>query len=179
MDPKEPSAKGMLKSGIPRDQLFYTSKVPPKMINYEDAKKCVDESLKRTGLDYIDLYLLHAPYGGKEGRLGAWKALVEAVDAGKVKSIGVSNYGVHHLDELEQWQKVCLINLVELEPFTDSHRSLNPKAKQAFSASTKSNSTPGSPVKTSSTGAHNAASSSKPTPPSFAQHEWTTHSSNP
>lgn len=45
-------------------------------------------------------------YGGKEGRLGAWKALVEAVEEGKVRSIGVSNYGVHHLDELEQWQKV-------------------------------------------------------------------------
>lgn len=44
-------------------------------------------------------------YGGKEGRLGAWKALVEAVEEGKVRSIGVSNYGVHHLDELEQWQK--------------------------------------------------------------------------
>jgi diketogulonate reductase-like aldo/keto reductase len=98
----------MLKAGIPRDQLYFTSKVPPKMINYEDAKKCVEESLKKTGLDYIDLYLLHAPYGGKEGRLGAWRALVEAVDAGKVKSIGVSNYGVHHLDELEQWQKVVL-----------------------------------------------------------------------
>lgn len=96
----------MLKAGIPRDQLFFTSKVPPKKINYKDARACVDESLQKTGLDYIDLYLLHAPYGGREGRLGAWKALVEAVEEGKVKSIGVSNYGVHHLDELEQWQKV-------------------------------------------------------------------------
>lgn len=105
---EEPTAKGMLKSGLPRDQLYFTSKVPPKEINYEGAKKCIDESLKKTGLGYIDLYLLHAPYGGKEGRIGAWRALVEAVEAGKVRSIGVSNYGVHHLDELEQWQKVCL-----------------------------------------------------------------------
>lgn len=96
----------MLKGGIPRDQLFFTSKVPPRSINYKDAKACVTESLKQTGLDYMDLYLLHAPYGGKDGRIGAWKALVEAVDEGKVRSIGVSNYGVHHLDELEQWQKV-------------------------------------------------------------------------
>lgn len=96
----------MLKAGIPRAQLFFTSKVPPRSINYRDAKLAVDESLKKTGLDYIDLYLLHAPYGGRENRLGAWKALVEAVEEGKVKSIGVSNYGVHHLDELEQWQKV-------------------------------------------------------------------------
>lgn len=48
----------MLKAGIPRDQLFFTSKVPPKLVNYEGAKQCVDESLKKTGLDYIDLYLL-------------------------------------------------------------------------------------------------------------------------
>lgn len=88
---EEPSAKGMLKSGVPREQLFFTSKVPPRSINYQDAKKCVDESLRKTGLTYIDLYLLHAPYGGKEGRLGAWKALVESVAEGKVRSIGVSN----------------------------------------------------------------------------------------
>jgi hypothetical protein len=75
------------------------------------------------------LYLLHAPYGGKENRLGAWKALVEAVEAGKVRSIGVSNYGVHHLEELEQWIKeteakegkgkggVLSVNQVELHPW--------------------------------------------------------------
>ena len=84
----------MLMAGIPREQLFYTSKIPPGSINYKAATECVNESLKKTGLEYIDLYLLHAPYGGKEGRLGAWKALVEAVDAGKVRSIGVSNYGM-------------------------------------------------------------------------------------
>lgn len=49
--------------------------------------------------------LLHAPYGGKEARLGSWKALVEAQNAGKTKSIGVSNYGIHHLDELEEYIK--------------------------------------------------------------------------
>lgn len=101
-----PSAKGLLKAGIPRDQLFYTSKVPPKFINYDAAKRCINESLEQTKLGYIDLYLLHAPYHGTEGRLGAWKALVEAVKEGKIRSIGVSNFGVHHLEELEQWQKV-------------------------------------------------------------------------
>ncbi|WPH01775.1 Hypothetical protein R9X50_00462800 [Acrodontium crateriforme] len=127
---EQASAAGMLHGGktlsIPREELFFTSKVPPKSINYKDAKRCVDESLKVTGLDYIDLYLLHAPYGGKEGRLGAWKALVEAVQEGKVRSIGVSNYGVHHLDELENWQKeqpdskaagVLSVNQVELHPW--------------------------------------------------------------
>lgn len=49
--------------------------------------------------------LLHAPYGGKEGRLGAWRALVEAQKTGKIRSIGVSNYGIHHLEELEAYIK--------------------------------------------------------------------------
>jgi diketogulonate reductase-like aldo/keto reductase len=62
----------------------------------------VERTLKESGLDYIDLMLIHAPYGGSEGRKGAWKALVEAVDEGKIRSIGVSNYGVHHLNELER-----------------------------------------------------------------------------
>ncbi|KAK0884428.1 hypothetical protein LTR87_001770 [Friedmanniomyces endolithicus] len=120
-----PSATGMMKAGIPREQLFYTSKIPPNKINYKDAKACVEESLKKTQLKYIDLYLLHAPYGGKEGRLGAWRALAEAVDEGKVRSIGVSNYGVHHLEELDEWQKqqpkdkagVLSVNQVELHPW--------------------------------------------------------------
>lgn len=102
----------MLAAGISREQIFYTSKVGPKYINYEGAKKCINESLEQTKLEYIDLYLLHAPYGGTEGRLGAWKALVEAVKEGKVRTIGVSNFGVHHLDELEQWQKVGLTSLI-------------------------------------------------------------------
>jgi diketogulonate reductase-like aldo/keto reductase len=102
---EEPTAKGMLRSGIPRDQLFFTSKVGPGR-GYDEAKKGIDETLKKTGLDYVDLYILHAPYGGRETRIGGWKALVEAVNEGKVRSIGVSNYGVHHLEELEQWQKV-------------------------------------------------------------------------
>jgi diketogulonate reductase-like aldo/keto reductase len=56
---EEPSAKGMLKSGVPREQLFFTSKVPPRDVNYEGAKKCVDESLKKTGLvrAYLDLHV--------------------------------------------------------------------------------------------------------------------------
>ncbi|KAL8768389.1 MAG: hypothetical protein Q9194_005719 [Teloschistes cf. exilis] len=57
------------------------------------------------GFGVYQTYLIHAPYGGKEGRLGAWRALVEAQQAGQIRSIGVSNYGVHHLDELESYIK--------------------------------------------------------------------------
>lgn len=98
---EEPSAAAIKKSGIPRSQIFFTSKVPPRGLSYARARDQVDASLKLTGLEYIDLMLLHAPYGGSEQRKGAWKALVEAQEAGKIRSIGVSNYGVHHLDELE------------------------------------------------------------------------------
>lgn len=114
---EESCAAGMLRSGVPRDQLFFTTKVPSRSINYRDAKVAVDQSLQKTGLEYIDLFLLHAPYGGREGRLGAWRALVEAVEEGKVRSIGVSNYGVQHLEELEQWQQVslhCCASSIEL-----------------------------------------------------------------
>ncbi|KAI1349828.1 2,5-diketo-D-gluconic acid reductase A [Xylaria sp. FL0043] len=91
-------------SGIPRSEIFYTSKVPTSAVKggYEATKEQIEKSLKTAGLDYINLMLLHAPYGGSAARKGAWKALVEAVEEGKIRSIGISNYGVHHLDELEQ-----------------------------------------------------------------------------
>ncbi|KAI7978405.1 hypothetical protein EIK77_001177, partial [Talaromyces pinophilus] len=123
-------ADAILKSGIPREEIFFTSKVAPPSMSYEGAKESIRKSLEEIGqLKYIDLVLLHAPYGGKEGRLGAWKALVEAVEEGTVRSIGVSNYGVPHLDELENYIKetdaklgkgkggVLSVNQIELHPW--------------------------------------------------------------
>ncbi|KAL8957107.1 MAG: hypothetical protein Q9183_006147 [Haloplaca sp. 2 TL-2023] len=98
-----PCAEAIKKSGIPRSDIFFTSKIPPRSMGYEKAKASIQSSFSQTGLDYIDLYLIHAPYGGKEGRQGAWRALVEAQQAGQIRSIGVSNYGVRHLDELEAY----------------------------------------------------------------------------
>lgn len=124
-----PSAEGMQQSGIPRSELFFTTKIPPKDMIYANSKTHIDNTLKLTGFDYVDLYLLHSPYGGRENRLGAWKALVEGVQEGKIRSIGVSNYGVHHLEELEAYIKetersegagkggVISINQVELHPW--------------------------------------------------------------
>lgn len=89
-------------STIPRDQIFFTSKVPGRTLSYENAKSQVNKTLEETGLEYIDLMLLHAPFGGSKVRKDAWRGLVESVEEGKVRHIGVSNYGVHHLDELEQ-----------------------------------------------------------------------------
>jgi diketogulonate reductase-like aldo/keto reductase len=87
---ESPSAEGMKHSGIPREELYFTTKIPPKEMGYDSAKQHIDNSLKETGFEYVDLYLLHSPYGGKEARIGAWKALVEGVEAGKIRSIGVS-----------------------------------------------------------------------------------------
>jgi diketogulonate reductase-like aldo/keto reductase len=124
-----PSADGMKKSGIAREELYFTTKIPPKDMNYENAKRHINNSLQETGFQYVDLYLLHSPHGGKEARLGAWKALVEGVEAGKIHSIGVSNYGVHHLEELEEYIKsvderngngkggVLSVNQIELHPW--------------------------------------------------------------
>lgn len=75
-------------SGIPRDEIWVTSKLWLQDYKYEDAKKALDLSLEKLGLDYIDLYLLHQPYGAVNE---AWRALEEAKQAGKVRSIGVSN----------------------------------------------------------------------------------------
>jgi diketogulonate reductase-like aldo/keto reductase len=76
-----------------------------KPLGYDNAHYLIETALADTKLDYLDLVLIHSPYGGVENRKGAWRALVELVEAGKIRSIGVSNYGVHHLDELEAWIK--------------------------------------------------------------------------
>ena len=102
---EQPCADAIRNSSLKREEIFFTSKVPPKSMGYDAAKKSIESSFFQTGLDYIDLYLIHSPYGGKEGRLGAWKALAEAQEAGKIRSIGVSNYGAHHLDELADYIK--------------------------------------------------------------------------
>ena len=102
---EQPCADAIKKSGIPREDIFFTSKVPPRSMGYDATKASIESSFNQTGLDYIDLYLIHAPYGGEAARKGTWLALVEAQQAGRIRSLGVSNYGVHHLDELEAYIK--------------------------------------------------------------------------
>lgn len=75
-------------SGIPREEIWITSKMWLQDFAYEDAKKSIDTSLKRLGTDYMDLYLIHQPYGKVDE---AWRAMEEAKKAGKIRSIGVSN----------------------------------------------------------------------------------------
>ncbi|KAH8806025.1 NADP-dependent oxidoreductase domain-containing protein [Xylogone sp. PMI_703] len=91
------------KSGVNREAVFVTSKCHKE--GYEGTKAAIDAGLKESGLGYFDLYLIHSPYGGPEIRKGAWRAMVEAQRDGKIRSLGVSNYGVHHLEETMEYTK--------------------------------------------------------------------------
>lgn len=86
---------------------------------YEETTAAINSSLGKWGHGYIDLYLIHSPLPGVKKRLEAWKAIEDAIDAGKIRSGGVSNYGVHHLQELLKTKPRHLpaVNQVELHPF--------------------------------------------------------------
>ncbi len=107
--------KAVRNSGIPREEIYITSKLWLQDFGYEAAKKAIDTSLKNLGLDYMDLYLLHQPYGDTAG---AWKALEEAVRAGKIKSIGISNHTVKFMKKLiPQMEIMPVVNQMECNPF--------------------------------------------------------------
>ncbi|KAL4244416.1 NADP-dependent oxidoreductase domain superfamily protein [Abortiporus biennis] len=101
-------------SGIDRFKLFITSKVPEN----GDAYTSVDQSLKALGFDYLDLFLIHSPPRGTQARLNMWKGLIEAKAAGKVRSIGVSNYNIHHIEEIKKaGLELPSMNQLEIHPF--------------------------------------------------------------
>ncbi|HJC12870.1 aldo/keto reductase [Agathobaculum sp.] len=102
-------------SGVPREEIFITSKLWLQDYGYEAAKKGLETSLEKLGMDYVDLYLLHQPYGDVAG---AWKALEEARAAGKIRSIGVSNMTPRIWKEfVPQFETVPAVNQVECHPF--------------------------------------------------------------
>jgi len=105
-------------SGLSRDELFITTKVSSTNQGYTKALRSVDESLKKMKLDYVDLFLIHDPLSGKTKRLETYKALMEAKEKGKIRSVGVSNYGVHHLEEIKAaGMPTPTVNQIELHPW--------------------------------------------------------------
>ncbi|MDT9605813.1 aldo/keto reductase [Lactobacillus johnsonii] len=108
--------KAIKDSGIPRDEIWVTSKLWLQDYAYEDAKKAIDLSLKKLGLDYIDLYLIHQPYGKVDE---AWRAMVEAKEAGKIRSIGISNVTPKIWQKWENifTENVPSVNQVEFNPY--------------------------------------------------------------
>jgi diketogulonate reductase-like aldo/keto reductase len=89
-----------------------------KTHGYDSTLKGVDESLKNFAVDYLDLFLIHDPFSGTERRLATYKALQECKQAGKLRTVGVSNYGVKHLEEIKAAGfDMPAVNQIELQPF--------------------------------------------------------------
>jgi methylglyoxal/glyoxal reductase len=102
-------------SGVPREELFITTKVWNSEQGYDSTLAAFDESLSKLGLDYVDLYLIHWPVKGKYK--DTWRALEKLYKDGRVRAIGVSNFHVHHLEDLlETAEIVPMVNQVEYHP---------------------------------------------------------------
>lgn len=106
---------GIRQSGIGRNELFVTTKLWLQDASYEGAKAQFERSLNRLQLDYVDLYLIHQPYGDVHG---AWRAMEELQQAGKIRAIGVSNFQPDRLADLMAFNKVVpAVNQIEVNPF--------------------------------------------------------------
>ncbi|MBG9941807.1 aldo/keto reductase [Brevibacillus formosus] len=106
---------GLQEAGITREDLFVTSKVWNADLGYESTLEAYETSLKKLGLEYLDLYLIHWPVEGKFKE--AWRALETLYKKGLVKAIGVSNFHVHHLEELLKDAEIKpMVNQVEFHP---------------------------------------------------------------
>ncbi len=105
-------------AGITREQVIVTSKLPGRRQRYESAIKAVEESVFRTGLGYIDLYLIHWPNPRVDKYVEAWQALIAAKDAGLVRHIGVCNFLPEHLTRIiDETGVVPEVNQIELNPY--------------------------------------------------------------
>ncbi len=110
------------KCGVPREELFITTKLWVQDANYESAKKAVQNSLTKLGLDYIDLYLIHQPMGDY---YGAYRAMEELYQQGVLRAIGVCNFYPHVLVDFCQTVNVIpAVNQIELHPFFQQENAL-------------------------------------------------------
>lgn len=108
--------KAVAESGLPREEIFVTTKLWNADQGYESTLDALEISLGKMDLDYVDLYLMHWPVEGR--RLESWTAMEELLAKGKCRSIGVSNFMVHHLEELlKNTHVVPAINQIELSPY--------------------------------------------------------------
>jgi diketogulonate reductase-like aldo/keto reductase len=120
---EEAVGKAINESGVPREEIFLTTKLWNSDQGYESAKKAFDESLSKLNQDFVDLYLIHWPGEGSQKRLDSWRALCEIYKQGRAKSIGVSNFTADHLKELfDSSDMKPTVNQVEFHPFIYSEQ---------------------------------------------------------
>ena len=111
---EEEVGSAIQKSGIPREEIFLTSKVWVEHYSYEACKKSVEVSMEKLKTDYIDLMLLHQPFGDV---YGAWRALEEMYEEGKLRAIGISNFYPDRMVDLASFSKIRpMVNQIEIHP---------------------------------------------------------------
>lgn len=112
---EEGVGKAIKDSGVPREELFITTKVWNTDQGFDSTLRAFEKSIEKLGLDYIDLYLIHWPVAGKYK--DTWKALEKLYKDGRVRAIGVSNFHIHHLQDLLSTAEIKpMVNQVELHP---------------------------------------------------------------
>ena len=119
---EEAVGKGIAKSGIARSELFVTTKIWVENVSYKGVLESFEKSLKRLDLEYIDLLLIHQPYNDI---YGAWRAMEELQERGRVRAIGVSNFSVDRVVDLAAFNKVApQINQIEINPFHQQNETI-------------------------------------------------------
>lgn len=118
-------------SEVPREEIFVTTKLWNEDQGFEEAQRAFDASLRRLGLDYVDLYLIHWPVAGK--RLDSWRALERIKASGRARAIGVSNFLVPHLEELlAAANEPPAVDQIEMHPFLQQRETRALCAKAAI-----------------------------------------------
>ncbi|QRP43622.1 aldo/keto reductase [Amycolatopsis sp. FDAARGOS 1241] len=114
---EEGVGEGIRSSGVPREEVFVTTKLANDAHGHDNAINALEGSLRRLGLDYVDLYLIHWPLPHQDKYVKTWEGFEELARAGKARSIGVSNFQLEHLEELARTTgTVPAVNQVELHP---------------------------------------------------------------
>ena len=114
--------RGIANSGVVRGDIFVTTKIWVENVSYEGVKSSFQRSLDRLGLDYVDMLLLHQPYNDV---YGAWRAMEELQEEGKIRAIGVSNFAVDRAVDLAEFNKVTpQMNQIEISPFHQQTKNI-------------------------------------------------------